>query len=196
MLQQTQVGRVEGYYVRFLEQYPDLKTLAAASPSTVRESWQGLGYYRRAENLHRLAQVVVGEMNGTIPSEVESLQALPGVGRYTAGAVATFAFEAAEPCVDTNVARVVRRAFHPRAGKGARDQEKLWKTARALIPDAGAQAWAFNQGIMELGATICTARTALCQACPVRTDCSTGKRSIRSAPAHHSRDKRKQAKQA
>ncbi|MHB1328402.1 MAG: HhH-GPD family protein [Gemmatimonadales bacterium] len=195
MLQQTQVSRVEGYYTRFLEQYPDLKTLAAASPSTVRESWEGLGYYRRAENLHRLAQVVVGELDGSIPREVESLRALPGVGRYTAGAVATFAFEAAEPCVDTNVARVVRRAFHPRAGKAARDQEKLWKTARALIPAAGADAWAFNQGIMELGATICTARTALCQACPVRSDCSTGKRRVRSAPAHHRRDKGKQTKQ-
>lgn len=196
MLQQTQVSRVEGYYARFLEQYPDLKTLAAASPGTVRESWQGLGYYRRADNLHRLAQVVVGELDGTIPQDIEALRALPGVGRYTAGAVATFAFEAAEPCVDTNVARVVRRAFHPRAGTKAPDQEKLWRTARALVPAPGPAAWAFNQGIMELGATVCTARKALCPACPVRTDCSTGKRRTRSTPAHHRRNKGKQTKQA
>lgn len=196
MLQQTQVSRVEGYYARFLEQYPDLKTLAAASPGTVRESWQGLGYYRRADNLHRLAQVVVGELDGTIPQDIEALRALPGVGRYTAGAVATFAFEAAEPCVDTNVARVVRRAFHPRAGTKAPDQEKLWRTARALVPAPGPAAWAFNQGIMELGATVCTARKALCPACPVRTDCSTGKRRTRSTPAHHRRGKGKQTKQA
>ena len=183
MLQQTQVSRVEGFYHRFLERYPDLESLAAATPAMVRESWEGLGYYRRAANLHQLARTVHGELDGVVPREVEDLQALPGVGRYTAGAVATFAYEAAEPAVDTNVARVIRRAFHPRAGKLARDQEKLWKTAQALVPAPGPGAWAFNQGIMELGAVICTARVARCGECPVVKSCSTGRRTLKGGAA-------------
>ncbi len=176
MLQQTQVSRVEGFYHRFLAEYPDLGALAAATPSMVRESWEGLGYYRRAANLHRLAQTVVTERDGTIPSNVDQLRSLPGVGRYTAGAVASFAFEQAEPAVDTNVARVLKRAFHPRAGTKAQDQHKLWTTAAALVPRAGGTAWAFNQGLMELGALICTARQAHCPICPVKPLCSTGRR--------------------
>lgn len=179
MLQQTQVSRVEGFYHRFLERYPDLETLARATPRMVRESWEGLGYYRRAANLHALAQTVHADQDGVIPQDVERLRALPGIGRYTAGAVATFAYEAAEPAVDTNVARVLRRAFHPRAGKKARDEEKLWKTAQALVPRAGAGAWSFNQGIMELGAVICTAREARCGECPVVRSCSTGRRTLK-----------------
>ncbi len=178
MLQQTQVSRVEGFYHRFLAEYPDLAALAAATPTMVRESWEGLGYYRRATNLHRLAKTVVAEQNSTIPDDVEQLRALPGVGRYTAGAVASFAFEQAEPAVDTNVARVLKRAFHPRAGAKAKDQQKLWDTAAALVPRPGPTAWSFNQGIMELGALICTARKAYCPICPVRTACTTGRRSL------------------
>lgn len=177
MLQQTQVSRVEGFYHRFLAEYPDLSALAAATPTMVRESWEGLGYYRRATNLHRLAQTVVAEQNSTIPENVEQLRALPGIGRYTAGAVASFAFEQAEPAVDTNVARVLKRAFHPRAGGKAKDQQKLWDTAAALVPRPGPTAWSFNQGIMELGAVICTARKAHCKICPVHTVCITGLRS-------------------
>jgi len=176
MLQQTQVSRVEGFYHRFLAEYPDLGALAAATPTMVRESWEGLGYYRRAANLHRLAQTVIAEREGAIPADVEQLRALPGVGRYTAGAVASFAFEQAEPAVDTNVARVLKRAFHPRAGMKARDQQKLWDTAAALMPRPGPTAWAFNQGLMELGAMICTARKARCPLCPVSQVCSTGRR--------------------
>lgn len=179
MLQQTQVSRVEGFYLRFLEQYPDVHALAAATPRVVRESWEGLGYYRRAANLHRLAQTVVADLGGTIPAEVGRLRALPGVGRYTAGAVATFAYEAAEPAVDTNVARVLTRAFHPRASTKARDQHRLWETAKALVPRKGPSAWAFNQGLMELGALLCTARQARCADCPVRAVCATGKRTLR-----------------
>jgi len=179
MLQQTQVSRVEGFYTRFLAQYPDVGTLAAATPAMVRESWEGLGYYRRAENLHRLARTVHHEMEGEIPRDVEALRALPGVGRYTAGAVATFAYEAAEPAVDTNVARVIKRAFHPRAGTAARDQAKIWKTAQALVPRPGPSAWSFNQGIMELGAVICTARRAHCESCPVALSCSTGRKTLK-----------------
>jgi A/G-specific adenine glycosylase len=142
----------------------------------VRESWAGLGYYRRAANLHRLARTVLAEHAGVIPSDPAALVRLPGVGRYTAGAVASFAFERATPAVDTNVARVLRRAFHPElAGRGA--DRMLWATGAAVGPRRrGAAAWAFNQAIMELGALVCTARVARCGDCPVRTACATGKR--------------------
>ena len=173
MLQQTQVSRVEAYYRRFLEQYPTIESLASASVISVRESWNGLGYYRRAANLHRLAQEVVRDRAGVIPSEPGELQRLPGIGRYTAGAVASFAFERRSAAVDTNVARVLRRAFHPRTG-GA---DRAWQTAELMVPRRGKSAWAFNQAIMELGALICTAREARCDVCPVRRICATGKRS-------------------
>jgi A/G-specific adenine glycosylase len=176
MLQQTQVARVEAYYQRFLEQYPSIESLAAASTGMVRESWDGLGYYRRAANLHRLAQEVVRDHAGVIPSDPAELRRLPGVGRYTAGAVASFAFERSAPAVDTNVARVIRRAFHPRAPAKAL-VNRLWATAEQIIPRRGKSAWAFNQGIMELGALICTARLARCGECPVQSVCATGKKS-------------------
>ncbi|HLS48279.1 MAG TPA: hypothetical protein VK012_07145 [Gemmatimonadales bacterium] len=174
MLQQTQVSRVEGFYHRFLESYPTLETLAAAPPERVREHWNGLGYYRRAANLQKLAQMVTTELGGTLPDDPSDLIRLPGVGRYTAGAVACFAFERAAPAVDTNVARVLRRAFHPRA-RGTAGMRRLWKTAAALQPRSGASAWTFNQGIMELGALVCRARVARCEVCPVRTACRTGR---------------------
>jgi len=177
MLQQTQVSRVEGYFHRFLGQYPTIESLAAASPGAVRESWEGLGYYRRAANLHRLAQAVVREHGGVVPSDVEALRQLPGVGRYTAGAVASFAYERRTPAVDTNVARVLRRAFHPRLPARARER-RLWDTAERLLPRRGSTAWTFNQAIMELGALICTARIARCGACPVRQSCATGRRGL------------------
>ena len=183
MLQQTQVARVVDFYDRFLERYPTVGDLAKAELSAVRESWEGLGYYRRAAHLHELAQVVVDEHDGVVPSDVDLLRTLPGVGRYTAGAVASFAYQRAEPAVDTNVARVLRRAFHPRAGRRARDTAKLWNTAGALVPPAGPDAWAFNQGLMELGALICTARVARCGECPVRPVCKTGRLNVRRSPS-------------
>ena len=178
MLQQTQVSRVEEYYPRFLAAFPTIRHLADAPPRAVREQWDGLGYYRRAANLHALAQRVVDRHQGVIPPDRESLRSLPGIGRYTAGAVLTFAYERAEPAVDTNVARVIRRAFHPRATKDARGEKKIWDTAAKLLPRAGTVAWTFNQGIMELGALVCTARIARCGECPVRSACVTGSRSL------------------
>ena len=174
MLQQTQVSRVRDYYDRFLGRYPTIDALAAAPPGAVRESWEGLGYYRRAANLHRLAQTVVRDHGGAVPSDPAALRLLPGVGRYTAGAVASFAYERRTPAVDTNVARVLRRAFHPRLGPRGRDR-RLWATDERLLPARGATAWAFNQAIMELGALICTARVARCGGCPVRGACATGR---------------------
>jgi A/G-specific adenine glycosylase len=173
MLQQTQVARVEPYYHRFLETYPTLEALAAAPAGRVRESWEGLGYYRRAVNLHRLARTVVREHGGVVPSDPQELVRLPGVGRYTAGAVACFAFERRTAAVDTNVARVIRRAFFPRA-VGSR---QVWETAEAILPHRGrVVAWQLNQAIMELGALICTAKVARCSECPVRICCQTGTR--------------------
>ena len=174
MLQQTQVARVEAYYQRFLERYPTLEVLAGSDATVVRESWAGLGYYRRAANLHRLAQEVVRDHAGVIPCDPDVLRRLPGVGRYTAGAVASFAYERATPAVDTNVARVIRRAFGPRA-----TERRVWEMAAVLMPTRGKAAWAFNQGIMELGALVCTARVARCGVCPVMGACVTGRRSVK-----------------
>ena len=188
MLQQTQVARVEQYYPRFLKQFPTVGALAVAKPGRVREAWEGLGYYRRAANLHRLARDVMREHQGKIPGETEILRRLPGVGPYTAGAVASFAFERAVPAVDTNVARVLRRAFHPRAGAGATGQATLWNAAARLHSRPGPRAWALNQAIMELGAVICTARVARCGECPVARECRTGKQRQRST-VNSQRDK-------
>ncbi len=174
MLQQTQVSRVVAYYDRFLLRYPTIEALASASPATVRESWEGLGYYRRSVNLHRVAQEVVRDHGGEIPSDPAELVRLPGVGRYTAGAIASFAFERPAPAVDTNVARVLRRAFLP----GARPRtfvRRVWHTEELIVPRRGKAAWIFNQALMELGALICTAREARCGLCPVRGSCATGR---------------------
>lgn len=174
MLQQTQVSRVEQYYPGFLARYPTLDDLAAASPAQVRESWDGLGYYRRAANLHRFAVTVVEEMKGVVPRSTEALRRLPGIGRYTAGAIASFAFEQPEPAVDTNVSRVIRRAFFSPRGKP--HERRIWSMAAALVPRRpGKNAWAFNQAIMELGALVCTARVARCGVCPVRSVCRSTK---------------------
>jgi A/G-specific adenine glycosylase len=175
MLQQTPVSRVEAYYHRFLERFPSVQHLAAAPAPVVREAWAGLGYYRRALNLHRLAQEVVQERDGLIPAEPAELERLPGIGRYTAGAVASFAYERPAAAVDTNVARVIRRAFYPRRS-GSSSDPRVWATAAQLLPRSGKAAWAFNQGIMELGAVVCTARSPKCGGCPVRAECATGEK--------------------
>jgi A/G-specific adenine glycosylase len=171
MLQQTQVSRVLAYYDRFLHRYPTLEVLARARRRAVREAWHGLGYYRRAANLHRLATEVVRRHAGAIPADAELLRQLPGVGPYTAGAVAAFAFEQPVPAIDTNVARVLRRVFGCRTAKGTRN------TARLLQPRRGKAAWRFNQALMELGALVCTARSPRCGACPVSSLCTWYRRS-------------------
>lgn len=165
MLQQTQVTRVEQYYPPFLRRYPTFESLAAARPKAVREAWDGLGYYRRAVNLHRLARVVVRDMAGALPAPAEELERLPGVGPYTAGAVSCFAFERPAATVDTNVARVLARYF------GTTGTAALRRLALAIQPRRGTAAWTFNQAMMELGALVCTARKPKCEACPVRTGC-------------------------
>src|SRR5690349_3434939 len=181
MLQQTQVSRVEEYYPRFLARFPDLETLAAAPARAVREAWDGLGYYARARNLHRLAKQVSGvakQVSGVrcqVPDDPEELVKLPGVGRYTAGAVASFAYEKPVPAVDTNVSRVYRRVFFGRGERGEVRSGAVWDLARMLTPRNGKRAWKYNQAVMELGALICKARTPKCPECPVRPICRTGK---------------------
>ncbi len=176
MLQQTQVSRVLEYWPRFLARYPTVEQLARARPAAVREAWDGLGYYRRASNLHRLAQVVVKELGGRLPSDVGALRELPGVGDYTAGAVACFAYERPAATVDTNVARVLGRFFgkraRPHGSTDARTHRKLRELHLAIQPKRrGKAVWTFNQALMELGALVCTARAPRCAACPVRAAC-------------------------
>jgi len=170
MLQQTQVARVMGHYPRFLERYPTLEDLAAAPADAVRETWSGLGYYARARNLHAAVRHVVDEHAGVFPAEPDALRRLPGIGRYTAGAVASIAFGANVAAVDTNVARVLSRVFRVRGRRGSAVRAgRLWKLAERVLPRGRAGDW--NQALMDLGATICVARSPRCPACPVSTVC-------------------------
>jgi len=164
MLQQTPVSRVLEYFPRFMTRFPTMASLAGAGPKAVMEEWDGLGYYARARNLHKLAREVTRRRDGTLPDSPEDLRTLPGVGRYTAGAVACFAYEKPVPAVDTNVKRVLSRAF------GTKD---VWELAETLVPKNGERAWRFNQALMELGALVCTARKPKCPECPVKDNCRT-----------------------
>jgi A/G-specific adenine glycosylase len=178
MLQQTQVSRVLDFYDRFLARFPDLASLASAREGQVVAQWRGLGYYARARNLHKLARRVVREeasvYGGVLPSATTTLRTLPGVGAYTAGAVASFAYEQRAALVDTNVARVLARCFAPALNpKRPRDFARLWVIAEAVLPPTGRAGWTHNQALMELGALVCTARVKHCGRCPVRTLCGS-----------------------
>ena len=174
MLQQTQVVRVVDYYHRFLERFPTIHALADAPPKRVMDAWRGLGYYARARNLHALSRHVVRERDGHLPAETEALRALPGVGAYTAGAVASFAHERRAALVDTNVARVIARVFAPSLDpRRPRDLREIWAIAEAVLPRTGRATWTHNQALMELGALVCTARVRHCGRCPVRGACET-----------------------
>jgi A/G-specific adenine glycosylase len=166
-------------------------SLAKARPRQVREAWEGLGYYARSRNLHRLARDLTDNgatPNGKLPPEPEALRKLPGIGAYTAGALASFAYERRAELVDTNVARVLRRAFLPNVDPtSAAGRREIWRVARALLPRSGKATWTHNQALMELGALVCTARVARCESCPVRRECATATpRRIRAARVHHS----------
>ncbi|MDQ6765195.1 MAG: A/G-specific adenine glycosylase [Verrucomicrobiota bacterium] len=168
MLQQTQVVTVLPYYTRWLERFPDFRTLAQASESEVLHAWQGLGYYARARNLHAAAKAVVAR--GSFPDGVEEMRKLPGLGRYTANAIATFAFGKSVPVVEANTARLLARLTNQQLPiDSAAGRERLWDLAAALIPPHDASE--FNSALMDLGATICVARQPKCLACPVRNFC-------------------------
>ena len=173
MLQQTQVSRVVDYYERFLTRFPTLAHVSEAAPRHVLAQWAGLGYYARARNLHALAKRVTRD-GGPIPADPEQLRDLPGIGAYTAGAVASFAYERRAALVDTNVARVLHRAFAPTLDpKSTQGQKAAWMVAEQLLPRTGRAAWTHNQALMELGALICTARVRHCERCPVSRLCAT-----------------------
>lgn len=174
MLQQTQVSTVKNYYRRFLRRFPTLKSLARAPLDDVLKVWEGLGYYARARNLHRLAQMVFWEHGGKIPQEVEALRRLPGIGRYTAGAISSIAFDRREPVLDGNVKRVLCRIFAVRQSpKEPEGEARLWKIAESLVPEK--EPGIFNQALMELGATLCAPRSPRCSSCPLQSFCRASK---------------------
>ena len=170
MLQQTRVETVIEYWKRFLSKLPTVKSLASATEEEVVALWSGLGYYRRARQLRAAACEIVERFGGDFPRSAAELRELPGIGRYTAGAVASIAFDLPEPLVDGNVARVFCRLFGLDGEPHSTALEKaLWKQAAELVPQEGAGDW--NQALMEFGATLCTASSPRCSDCPVSSEC-------------------------
>jgi A/G-specific adenine glycosylase len=170
MLQQTQVTAVIPYYARFLARFPDVAALAAASADDVMACWAGLGYYSRARNLHRCAQRVVSEHGGVFPADPLLLAELPGIGRSTAAAISAFAYGTRAAILDGNVKRVFARVFGIDEYPGVKAVENaLWQTAEALLPQAGIEA--YTQGLMDLGATLCTRSQPACPRCPLAARC-------------------------
>ncbi|MDE3091163.1 MAG: A/G-specific adenine glycosylase, partial [Chloroflexota bacterium] len=171
LLQQTQVATVIPYYVRFLARFPNVRALAAANLDAVLKTWEGAGYYARARNLHRAAQEIVQRFGGKVPQTVDELLALPGIGRYTAGAIASIAFNRDAPALDGNVTRVLCRYFNiVDDPKNAGTQKELWKLAEELLPRG--KAGTFNQAVMDLGATVCAPRRPACAVCPLNRGCA------------------------
>jgi A/G-specific adenine glycosylase len=171
MLQQTQVAAVIPYFKRFIGRLPTLAALAAAEEEEVLRLWQGLGYYARARNLRRAAIVVMNEYGGELPADATKLLGLPGVGRYTAGAIASIAFGKRAPILDGNVSRVLCRIDKITADPREKaTSEVLWTRAAEIMPNAGSMG-DFNSALMELGATVCTPRNPKCLICPVREHC-------------------------
>ena len=170
MLQQTQVATVLPYYRRWLRRFPDFSALARARQSQVLHAWQGLGYYARARNLHASAKTIVERYNGRLPELIDEMRRLPGIGKYTAHALATFAFDQPVPIVEANTARVLARLFDLRkpidqtAGRAA-----LWNSAAKLVPEHGAAR--YNSALVDLGALVCLPRRPRCPICPVKQFC-------------------------
>ena len=175
MLQQTQAERVAPKYLNWLKRYPDFASLAAAPPGDVIRAWSGLGYNRRAVQLHEIAKRVMQEFGGALPRDFEQLRSFKGLGDYTAAAIACFAFDGKRAVVDTNVRRVLARIF---LGGREATATKIDRLAQSVIPERRAYDW--NQAVMELGATVCLSRDPRCAVCPVRCHC-------RAAPTIHRR---------
>ncbi|MBI3171705.1 MAG: A/G-specific adenine glycosylase, partial [Hydrocarboniphaga effusa] len=170
MLQQTQVATVIPYYRRFLKRFPSLRSLAAAEPDDVLALWSGLGYYARARNLHQAARIVMAEHGGRFPSEFDAVAALPGIGRSTAGAILAQALGQRHPILDGNARRVFARHAAIQGWPGEpRVARKFWRVAVERLPQA--RLADYTQALMDLGATVCTARKPACGACPVSRDC-------------------------
>ena len=177
MLQQTQVDTVIPYFQRFNARFPTVTALADAPLDDVLKLWEGLGYYARARNLHRAARLVSRELGGRFPKTVEGLMRLPGVGRYSAGAIASLAFGVDAPALDGNVIRVLCRLFAiERDPRDTQTREELWSLAELLLPKG--QAGRFNEALMELGATVCLPRAPQCNVCPVASMCEARQRGM------------------
>ncbi len=170
MLQQTQVDRVVPIFVRFTRQWPDFATLAAASQADVVRAWQGLGYNSRAVRLHRLARAVCERFGGELPRDEAALRELPGVGPYTARAIAAFAFDADVVAIDTNVRRIVHRTQLGLEWPPLASEAELDAVATALVPTGSG--YAFNSALMDLGSSLCTARAPKCLLCPLQRSCA------------------------
>lgn len=173
MLQQTQVATVIPYYERFLQRFPDVAALAAAAQEDVMPYWAGLGYYARARNLHRCAQEIARDWNGRFPPSAEAIATLPGIGRSTAAAIAAFAYGERSPILDGNVKRVFTRHFGIAGDPARREiEQRLWALADAQVEAApGLDMAAYTQGLMDLGATLCTRGKPACERCPVADTC-------------------------
>jgi A/G-specific adenine glycosylase len=170
MLQQTQVATVIGYYAKFIQRFPNIAVLANSSQEEVLQSWSGLGYYSRARNLHYAAQIIVDEFSGNFPTHFDDILNLPGIGRSTAAAISTFAHNTPEPILDGNVKRVFARYFNIAGWPSSPKIESLmWQIA--MRENATNDAIAYTQGLMDLGATICTRTKPKCSACPVNISC-------------------------
>ena len=171
MLQQTQIATVISYFRRFVERLPTISDLAAADEKVVLRLWQGLGYYRRAQHLHAAARMIVSHFEGQVPKKVEDLMRLPGIGRYTAGAIASIAFDRPSAILDGNVARVLARWFAIEESiDEAACRNRLWDLAQSQVPSS--MPGQFNQALMELGALVCVSRQPACGQCPVKRYCA------------------------
>ncbi len=170
MLQQTQVATVIDYYNRFMKRFPTVELLAKARLDSVLKLWEGLGYYSRGRNLHKAAQTIVRDYDGQLPDTVEGLQKIPGIGRYTAGAIASIAFNKPASILDGNVIRVLCRVFRIKSNpKDTATRNQLWHLADSLVHTK--YPGRFNEAMMELGATVCTPSNPLCPACPLQKYC-------------------------
>ena len=170
MLQQSQAAAVAPYYNRWLRRFPTVRSLARATESDVLHAWQGLGYYTRARNLQRCGKLIVEKLGGIFPSNSNELKSLPGIGRYSANAIAVFAFDQPLPLVEANTGRVLARLFNIRDPiDSSSGRRRLWEASAKLVP--GKPARDFQNAMMDLGSLICTARNPCCQVCPVRKFC-------------------------
>jgi A/G-specific adenine glycosylase len=177
MLQQTQVKTVLPYFDRWMKKLPTIQSVADAKEDTVLKLWEGLGYYSRARNLQKAARQIVEKHGGEFPSDFESILSFPGVGRYTACAIASIAFNQDYPVVDGNVIRVLSRLFHYSENTRLPAAEKwMWGKVEDLLPKGKARN--FNQGMMELGALICTPKSPKCEACPLVSECMAKKKGV------------------
>ena len=177
MLQQTRVETVIPYFNRWMQRFPTIKALAEASEQDVLNLWEGLGYYSRARNLHKAAEVVVEKFNGQLPHDLDALRQLPGIGRYTVGAITSMAFGMDEPTLDGNIRRVLARVFDINVPADSSSGEKaLWNLAAQHLPKG--KAGDYNQALMDLGATICLPKNPRCLICPVMELCEARRKGI------------------